>query len=91
MGNRFPNSSRFAKRCRHVFESRLNEQVEIEKAGQVAPDEKVEYAGFLLFVAGRELRELKGRQKACEDSALEVGEFGRYRVHRPLYRISALL
>lgn len=35
----------------------------IEGEGQVNSDMKMEYAGFLLFMAGRELRKLKGKQK----------------------------
>ena len=51
-----------------IARKNLNEQIKmytafIEGEGQVNSDMKMEYAGFLLFMAGRELRKLKGKQK----------------------------
>lgn len=57
------------KRMRNqVTRKKLNEQVKtytvfIEEQGQVGPDLKMEYAGFLLFMAEKELRKLRGMQK----------------------------
>ena len=58
-----------------IARKNLNEQIKmytafIEGEGQVNSDMKMEYAGFLLFMAGRELRKLKGKQKRLAEIVL---------------------
>lgn len=57
-----------------IVRKNLNEQIKtytvfIERKGQIGPDTKMEYAGFLLFMAGKELRKLKGKQKGLRNKS----------------------